>query len=270
MISCPSYLLRNCAILSRSPLQIKRTSLTTRLVSQKLIRHKTTEAGDEKSGHINTGPNEAIFFLDNVFPFLIKLNFLLGLSLLNADKVIPRAISKIRNPRVASANPTVFTKRAIPDFLPIEVKEILPRLKEGGAFVKFSHGADVNVKDVERQLRKYLKENPIKPWFSPFRRVRTFLVQGRPWVEDLHRFPSSRLKVEFLPTTPEGKLLFVGPSIPGVTGAFGNFEGCDETYRLITSKTIRASTVQGLRCFEYCPILSNICIARFPPFQRIC
>lgn len=28
-------------------------------------RHKTTEAGDEKSGHINAGPNEAILFLDS-------------------------------------------------------------------------------------------------------------------------------------------------------------------------------------------------------------
>jgi len=24
-----------------------------------------------------------------------------------------------------------------------------------------------------------------------------FLVRGRPWVEDLHRFPSKRLRVEF-------------------------------------------------------------------------
>jgi hypothetical protein len=28
-------------------------------------RHKTTEAGDEKSGHINAGPNEGILFLDS-------------------------------------------------------------------------------------------------------------------------------------------------------------------------------------------------------------
>ena len=28
-------------------------------------RYKTTEAGDEKSGHINAGPNEGILFLDS-------------------------------------------------------------------------------------------------------------------------------------------------------------------------------------------------------------
>ncbi len=35
--------------------------------------------------------------------------------------------------------------------------------------------------------------------------MRTFLVRGRPWLEDLYRFPSSRLRVEFLPTSPGGE-----------------------------------------------------------------
>ena len=82
---------------------------------------------------------------------------------------------------------------------------MVPRLKEGGAFIKFSHGSQVDVKEIERVVRKSLKEHPTKPWFSPLRRVRTFLVQGRPWVEDLVRYPSPVLKVEFIPSTPEGK-----------------------------------------------------------------
>ena len=49
----------------------------------------------------------------------------------------------------------------------------------------------------------YLKENPIKPWFNPFRRIQTNLVVGKPWLEDLYRFPSRRIKVEFCPTSPE-------------------------------------------------------------------
>lgn len=31
-------------------------------------RFKTTEAGDEKSGHINAGPDEGILFLDSASP----------------------------------------------------------------------------------------------------------------------------------------------------------------------------------------------------------
>jgi hypothetical protein len=94
-------------------------------------------------------------------------------------------------------------KRALPDKMPLKVTEVMPRIKEGGAFVKFQHDDEVSTRDLEGTLKAYLKEKPIKPWFNPFRRVRACLVEGKPWVEDLYRLPSSRLKVEFLPTKPE-------------------------------------------------------------------
>jgi len=94
-------------------------------------------------------------------------------------------------------------KRALPDQFPLKVTEVLPRLREGGAFVKFSHDPKVSPEELESTLKAYLQEKPIKPWFNPLRRVRAFLVQGRPWIEDLYRLPSARLKVEFLPTSPE-------------------------------------------------------------------
>lgn len=94
-------------------------------------------------------------------------------------------------------------KRALPDKVPLKVTEVLPRVKEGGAFVKFSYDNAVSPSDLEGTLKAYLKETPIKPWFNPFRQVRASLVRGRPWVEDLNRIPSSRLKIEFLPTRPE-------------------------------------------------------------------
>ena len=33
---------------------------------QREVRAKTTQAGEDKSGHINAGPNEEIFFLDSM------------------------------------------------------------------------------------------------------------------------------------------------------------------------------------------------------------
>lgn len=81
----------------------------------------------------------------------------------------------------------------------LKVSEVIPRIKEGGAYVKFTHDAAVPPEDIEVSIRKYLQENPLKPWWNPFQRMRTRLVRGRPWVEDLYRLPSSRLKVEFLP-----------------------------------------------------------------------
>ncbi|KAI9813990.1 MAG: mitochondrial escape protein 2 [Pycnora praestabilis] len=165
-------------------------------------RSASTETGEGKSGHINAGPNEAILFFDNVFP--LKLRWLLQLPW-HAERSVPDLMKRVNNPNVAAADPMSIIKRATPPQVPMKITEILPRLKEGGAFVKFSHPDGVTAEEIEGTLRGYLKDQPIKPWFNPFRRVRTFLVQGRPWVEDLYRFPSSRLKVEFIPTSPGGE-----------------------------------------------------------------
>jgi hypothetical protein len=140
----------------------------------------------------------------DVFP--LRLNFLLGIPFLNADKILPLILKRLQSPVNAAADPVTLTELAIPKSLPINVLAILPRLKEGGAFVKFSHDPQVQASDVEKSLKQYLRENPIKPWFNPFWRVRAAVVHGRPWVEDLHRFPASRLKVEFVPTSPGQEL----------------------------------------------------------------
>jgi hypothetical protein len=114
-------------------------------------------------------------------------------------------MKRLNSPRIGITDPMSIVKQAIPTSLPVTITEVLPRLKEGGAFVKFSHEPQIQLKEIEGTLRDYLKNNPIKPWFNPWRRVRTFLVQGKPWIEDLRRFPSPRLRVEFLPTAPGGE-----------------------------------------------------------------
>ena len=135
----------------------------------------------------------------DVFP--LKLNFLRSLPFVNADKALSNILKRLQNPSIASADPTALAERAIPQSLPIQVKEILPRLREGGTFVKFSHSPQVQLSEIEKALSTYLKENPIEPWFNPFSRVRSFLVRGKPWVEDLNRFPSTRLKAKFVPAS---------------------------------------------------------------------
>jgi RNA12 protein len=98
--------------------------------------------------------------------------------------------------------PLSLVKRAMPETIPIKVTEVLPRLKDGGAFVKFSHPEKLTVAEVESLIKAHLKEEKIRPWYNPFRHIRANLVRGVPWLEDLYRFPSSRLKVEFLPACP--------------------------------------------------------------------
>ena len=103
----------------------------------------------------------------------------------------------------ASSQPLNMVRRAVPtDKLPIKITEILPRLKDGGAFVKFTHPTDVSAKEIEQKISALLKERPVKPFFNPFRSVHAGLVQGIPWLEDLHRFPYGRVRVEFVPKNP--------------------------------------------------------------------
>lgn len=109
-------------------------------------------------------------------------------------------LKHLQNPVNEATNPVILSELAIPKSLPIKILEILPRYKEGGAFVKFSHESAVQVSEVERSLKQYLRENPIKPWFNPFSHMTAALVHGTPWLEDLNRFPCSRLKIEFVST----------------------------------------------------------------------
>ncbi|KAI9853185.1 MAG: mitochondrial escape protein 2 [Thelocarpon superellum] len=113
-------------------------------------------------------------------------------------------MKRLNNQYVGPIDPINIIKRAVPPEIPLAINEILPRPRDGGAFVKFSHPAGITAAEIEGTVKAYLKSKPIKPWFNPLHPVRTFLVRGRPWLEDLYRFPSQRLRVEFVPTAPGG------------------------------------------------------------------
>lgn len=81
----------------------------------------------------------------------------------------------------------------------------VPRVMEGGSFVKFAYDPSINVKNIEASLKRFLEESHVKQVFRLKRRVKASLVEGTPWIEDLFRFPSSRIRVEFLPTAAGGE-----------------------------------------------------------------
>ncbi|CZR56999.1 related to mitochondrial rRNA processing protein PRP12 [Phialocephala subalpina] len=165
------------------------------------IRKESTETGEDQSGHITAGLNEGILFIDNIFP--LKLTWLLRYPL-RSERNLPDLLNRFHSQTLSALDPIGLVKRAIPTSLPLKITEILPRFKDGGAFVKFSHPDAITAKEIEGLVGRYLDENPVKPWFNPFRGIRTRLVVGKPWLEDLHRFPSCRIKVEFIPTSPGG------------------------------------------------------------------
>jgi hypothetical protein len=108
-------------------------------------------------------------------------------------------MKRVNAPSISKADPVNVIKESKSA---INVTEVLPRFKEGGAFVKFTYGSGASAADVEKTLKAYMKKEAIHPWWNPFQRMRANLVHGKPWVEDLYRLPSTRLKVEFLPAEP--------------------------------------------------------------------
>lgn len=167
-------------------------------------RKATAEAGENKSGHISTTSNEGILFFQSLIPvnfqWLNRCTWLLDRkrsSILKDD-------DKFES--IGATSPSQVVQDAVKNSKlglgKVEVLEILPRLKEGGAFVKFSHEEGTDAATVAQAVRQHLKDNRIRPFWNPFTRVRASLVLGRPWVEDLFRVPSRRLRVEFLPTQP--------------------------------------------------------------------
>ncbi|KAI2625279.1 RNA12 protein-domain-containing protein [Hypomontagnella submonticulosa] len=196
----PSFGLRSLPGL-RAPSLLTRPILTPRCHPRWLPRAwGSTITGEGKSGHIEAAPNESILWVDNLFP--LKLSGLLRAPWKSPDQDLSELMKRFENSTLGVLDPINMVKRAVPKTIGVKVTEILPRLKDGGAFVKFSYPADVSVKQVEEAVTKSLEEKPVKPFFSPFRGVQAGLVKGIPWLEDLHRFPKDRLRVEFVPKNP--------------------------------------------------------------------
>lgn len=118
------------------------------------------------------------------------------------DEDLSKLLQKFDKSSLGITNPINLVKRTIPEDGSMKVTELIPRLKDGGCFVKVSHPAGTSPAEIEAKLSKYLKEKPMKPWFNPFRAIKVGLVNGVPWLEDMARYPKSRLKVEFIPKEP--------------------------------------------------------------------
>jgi hypothetical protein len=116
---------------------------------------------------------------------------------------MPKILDRLVSPAMYGTDPkTVIERAKAKRNLPIQDTEMLPRMREGGAFVKFTHDGSTSTSEIENILQQYLRDEPVKPWWSPWRRMRAKAVKGRPWVEDMMRLPAPRLRVEFVPGVP--------------------------------------------------------------------
>lgn len=145
------------------------------------------------TGIIQKSSKEGLLYFDNLYPRLLKfgpvsmdgiVNKLLGLD---GDKLHE-----------------TLKKHCVPEGSPLKVTKVTPRVKDGGAFARFSVDEEMggnehwNTQTIETTLSRYFNEHGFRPWYnSPFRPVRVFPVRGTPWIEDLRRSRNSNLKVYF-------------------------------------------------------------------------
>ncbi|KAJ5726542.1 Mitochondrial escape protein 2 [Penicillium malachiteum] len=154
-----------------------------------------------RSGHITLNQNEGIIYINNIFPR--RLQSLLRGPLSHVQP-LEWLLKRSNRPDVAASEPLKIARHVIPRSLNIEIKDVVPRYKEGGAFVKYARKSKATDQIICDAIQFHLKSNPIRPWFNPFQVAGADLVRGRPWIEDLYRIPSQTLKVEFLPDSTEG------------------------------------------------------------------
>ncbi|KAJ5539231.1 hypothetical protein N7513_007563 [Penicillium frequentans] len=154
-----------------------------------------------KSGHIKLDDNEGIIYINNIFPH--RLQWLLRGPLSHVQP-LEGLLKRVSNPDLAAADPLHIAQRVLPQSLNLEIKEVIPRYKEGGAFVKFERKLGTTDESIREAVKEHLTKKPIRPWFNPFQTADADVVRGRPWIEDLYRIPSQSLKVEFLPASTEG------------------------------------------------------------------
>ncbi|KAK6341021.1 mitochondrial escape protein 2 [Orbilia brochopaga] len=182
-------LVRNFPAPSRRPLgricriQPPRRHVTTAVPSAgETVHIEPTKllSGVPRTGFMDLGPNEGLLYFDNVYPMVsayIDAKFIL--TRLDQLSVAERIL-----------------RYSLPKDFPVEIKQVIPRIKDGGAFVKFVHPPDMSPREVEQQMHDITRKSD-HPWYNPFGKMNCYLVEGQPWLEDLYRFPASRLKVEF-------------------------------------------------------------------------
>lgn len=140
------------------------------------------------TGEIDRKAREGIFYFDNVYPVIPgKFSF---------TSYILSSILGLTEKRVTK----IIQDHAFPSDFPVKLTQLIPRYKDGGAFGKYEISADasnVTQEDAEACIYTYLKQHDYRPIFNPFRRMRVFAVKGIPWIEDLKRANSNKVRVVF-------------------------------------------------------------------------
>ena len=167
------------------------------------IKAETAESQSEDSARL-TGVldylklKEVLIFFDNLYPrWLAKLAYTKTFGYFMKSFNLQLYDTRVKESIVSLVN---NDKSPLPPGAKCE--SFVPLKRDGGAFVKFlvppnSSTTDL-VTSIEENLRITAKESSFFSYWGYFRRLPQALqVKGTPWIEDLSRFPSRKLKVIF-------------------------------------------------------------------------
>ncbi|PVH23529.1 hypothetical protein CXQ85_003819 [Candidozyma haemuli] len=164
-----------------------------------------TSQNDSDIGYESTGvidfskQHEVLIFFDNVYPrWVARLMFKSYLeptrwlhSKGGDDKLKESLFRMVEN-----------GERSLPEGT--SVKQFVPLRRDGGAFIKFLVPPTSTPKELTQILEKNIRackttnSNPLSSLTALFKpHPSAFQVKGTPWIEDLSRFPSPKLKVKF-------------------------------------------------------------------------
>lgn len=81
----------------------------------------------------------------DVYP--LELNSLFGYAFFHVDQAIPQLNKRLQNLNIKASETAAVTRRALPKDLPIQVQEVIPRLKEGRICQVFSRSRRRGLRD---------------------------------------------------------------------------------------------------------------------------
>ncbi|KAI9661411.1 MAG: mitochondrial escape protein 2 [Alyxoria varia] len=149
---------------------------------------------------LEAGANEGIVYFSNVNP--IDFNWFIRASLASTSP--EEYLERARKKGFLKINLDKIFRKALRGDENTQLLDVIPRLRDGGALVHFQCPDNAAVLDVESKLQKYMEKHCPRPWWNPFVKTKVSVAQGSPAVDDLNRFPSRTLRVEFVSPGEEG------------------------------------------------------------------
>lgn len=173
---------------------------TTTLIAKRSvsddIQKADKEAGDsnqvEDTGVIEKTSQETVLYFDRVLPFRTNNPLLSWFSYLVIRDKSPEAIKahvmELANPKEEDGF------HSVPN---LEISEVIPIRRDGGAFVKFKVPGYMNISELNSKIHKNTLRESKNGLINKFSNPLAFPVKGSPWIEDLRRFPDKTILVKF-------------------------------------------------------------------------